>query len=439
MAYFFALISLSVATCAMSWRFDLLKILRPTAIQILFVSHVLAQFIPSIYFCINLGTEAAQHYLMATSAANLLIPFGGILADLTLRPGKKPIFYAHPYAEDRATIRRFSLFFFMYFCFCLIVFVFYVRQANSFPIFDLLMGVTDAEQHSLARREATTAGRIYGIGLVFFFPVLFVLSFLSLSYLRSRWLKWMARTAVIMSLIYNAWPGSKIPIAMLFVISVFAYLIRSNRKGNPKKRFQILLFCSVLVFISAMYPILVYLLLPVGEMGLGYLIEATWQRIFFKPAENTLAAFTLYSGGQYTGLASISTFASLAGVEHINLSKQVAIFRGFGEFTNSPPASIGTFYAQGGWPAIFIGIVFAAYLFRAFELLLHSYQSTTPIQITAAALLLWGAFRFSWANFHNLLFSETFLPLISLILFWSFGATKRQSRVRKIQLSEIKK
>ena len=184
----------------------------------------------------------------------------------------------------------------------------------------------------------------------------------------------------MISLLYNAWPGSKTPVAMLFILVFFTQLIRKNspsisnrkkrqkRNGSPSIKFvkKYLLLLVILGFVLG-YPLLIYMVKPVGQLGFAHVFEQVVLRIFLKPAENNFATYELFSYNGFTQFADIRSIAELLGLPPISLSKEIAVFRGLGDFTNSPPTAIGTFYAQGGDTVVYLGFLFASFIFKLAE------------------------------------------------------------------------
>lgn len=425
----------------MQAKYGLFKLAQLNVLQVMFLSHLFAQSIPSFIMFLDPEKQDGAIFLFYCSLSAFLIPLGGMLADFFLQVKSNTQFYLLPIDASLRNRRKFANFYLVYLAFCTLIFFSYVLQAPSFPIYELIFDLNDAFEHQEARREASTRGIIYGIALRFFMPVLFLISFASLRYFKSNGLIFAATLATFMALIYNLWPGSKTPVATLFLLATFVLLIRSSeeiRGISPALKAKNLILqrktqkrakrlAIILGVLALLYPVFVYLMLPAGQNGLEYVITSVFQRIFFKPAENSYATFEMFlrGGYDYTYLTDITTLASIFGWEHVRLSTEVAVYRGFGDFTNSPPAAVGNFYAQGGGIGVVVGVIFASFLFRLTENLLRS-TAKTLLTVSLYAVLIFGAFRFSWANFHSMVVSEVFLPMLFVWCLWLiFGRTSK--------------
>ena len=422
-----------IAIVFMSAKFQALSIKTPNVLQVMFWTHVLAQFIPSLILAHEVNTESSRTFVTNAAIASLMIPIGGQLANLFGTNKNKNSIYTMPLDNSHHQQIASKKFHILLLSFCGIVFVTYVLRAPFIPLLELFSDSADFVVHNLERREASSLGLIYGISLRFFMPLLFILSVVSYSYYRSISLKYLILIGVMMSLLYNAWPGSKTPVAMLFILVFFTQLIRKNspsisnrkkrqkRNGSPSIKFvkKYLLLLVILGFVLG-YPLLIYMVKPVGQLGFAHVFEQVVLRIFLKPAENNFAAYELFSYTAFTQFADIRFIAEFLGLSPISLSKEIAVFRGFGDFTNSPPTAIGTFYAQGGDTVVYLGFLFASFIYKFAENLIRGNASITPFVISIYSILMFAAFRFSWANFHTLLFTEIFGPMLLVSIVWYF-------------------
>ena len=254
---------------------------------------------------------------------------------------------------------------------------------------------------------------------------------MSLSIYKPASMKAICLAGVIIAFLYNAWPGSKTPVATLFLLITVILVLRSRElpagiylkndqagmKRIWRKKSKGLKFGIIGTFIFVIgYPFLIFIFLPAGQNGIGYIFESIFTRIFLKPAENTYVAFEVYNIGNYTKFGDIRIIADIFDINYVHLSMEVAIHRGLGEFTNSPPATIGRFYAQGGMLVVALMGAFSGFLFRYCENILLNTQYKTPLTLAVYAVVIFGAFRYSWGNFYSLLYSELFIPIF-IILF----------------------
>lgn len=425
-----------ISATVLHWRYGLFTITKLNVLQVLFLSHILVQLIPSFIIAMNEEKTAAETYFLYCALATALIPLGGVLADGLLQVRGKTEFYRVSIPHDLSNRKRFANFFLVYLALCILIFLIYVSQARAIPIYDLIFGLHDVLGHQQARRDATSSGLLFGIALRFFMPLLFLIGVISRNYFVNRSLRAAAILAVLVALTYNAWPGSKTPVATLFLMAVFCLLLRTSeeirgltpelhmiavkrQRKSRKRTFRVAIAFSMMV---VSYPIFVFMFLPVGQLGIGFILESVFLRIFFKPAESTYAAFELFQNGGYTYFADISRLASLLNIQHVPLSQDIAVFRGLGEFTNAPPAAIGNFYAQGGGLVVVFGVTIASFTFKLTENIYRQMAQKTVLTLALYAILLFGAFRFSWANFHTMIMSEIFMPMVFIWLLWTlFG------------------
>lgn len=428
----FCTISAVVGATIVHWRYGLFTITKISVIQVMFISHLLVQMVPSIVLAIDPSNSEAFTYAIYCALSAVLIPMGAALADVTLRGRKHGEFYITPVRNDLEFRKRFARFFIAYMLGCLLIFISYIVRVPSFPIRELLFGINDILGYQESRRSASTLGYAYGVALRFLMPILFLLGIMSRRYFTSRPLRSVGVLAVVVAITYNAWPGSKTPVATLFLMATILIVVRSSEasrlqttegslpvvreQGKSQKRKVRLAIAISLAAI--LYPVGMFMLLPAGQLGLGYVFESVLLRIFFKPAENTYMAFELFKNENYTYFADIYRLSQLFDFKHISLSEEVASFRGLSGITNAPPASIGNFFAQGGGVVVIIGVIVAGFLFRMSEIVLRQQMIKTPLTIALYVALIFGAFRFSWGNFYNLIFSELFVPMACISVLW---------------------
>jgi hypothetical protein len=188
---------------------------------------------------------------------------------------------------------------------------------------------------------------------------------------------------------------------------------------NAKRKFSVFIILSFSVALT--YPLLIFSKLPVASQGLGYLIKHVFLRIFYKPAINSHAAFEVFPNlMNFTYFHDISLYAKVFDFVYIPMSSLIASYRGMTEMTQSPPAAVGNFYAQGGWVVIIGGVLLASVIFRCTEYLILTINRKTVLQVSLYSLLIYAAFRFSWANFHTILFTESIMPLVLTYFVWFF-------------------
>lgn len=63
-------------------------------------------------------------------------------------------------------------------------------------------------------------------------------------------------------------------------------------------------------------------------------------------------------------------------------------------------------------------MIFAAFTFRTFENVLASCRAAPPIYLSICVMLVFAAFRSSWAYFHAVFLSEMIVPGVLVLLLW---------------------
>lgn len=421
-------LALSVIFYVSSWvlygnRFGILPVM--------YLSHILIQEIPAIYILFMDGGGAASLFFMINSLSSCLIAFfmflilffgeapGGRRGNY---PGRFDFLLSDPYKNRAIMI--------FYFCFCFVLLLLYMAKTGSSPLFFLLSGKVSGVDAVEARLAANAGqqGLVFGMALRFFMPMLFMMGVVSLI-AGTGGSRFFSFFCVLVAFVYTAWAMDKTPVVALFVLLVL-YLVfyRQEIKGRGfesfsdkisvnralKKTRRILLFFCLLAVI---YPVFIFSFLPASENGWGYVAGHIFKRLFFIPALNSYAAVDLFSGSAgFTFFKDISGYASLVGEKYFNLSFFVASHRGMIEGSYSPPAAIGNFYAQAGMVGVVLGVIFAVLVFKLSEALIHRISAPPIIKVPAYIILVYGAFRFSWANFHTILATEVVVPAIGMVI-----------------------
>jgi hypothetical protein len=424
-------------------RFKLFSRRHLNAVQVMFVTHVFAQVLPAVLMSFDPSFPAANRFLLYNALAACLNPIGGISADRFFPKLSVTAFYRRPIAVGSAEKKQFRNFFLVYFAFCALIFVTFVMRVPSIPVADLLFGLEDHSALTEARRDASSQGLIYGMALRFFMPSLFILAIIGYGMFTGRSTRILLVTAAAMAVLYNAWPGSKTPVAVLFLLALITTTLRDREhkpegrdENRSRVRRRVINLSAAILMIG--YPLLIFMLKPVGSLGVWFVLQQIFQRIFYKPALNSYYAFEMFSNGLFTHFNDIKKLAQLTGNEFYNLSSEVSFYKGYDMFSNSPPAAIGNFYAQGGSFVVISGVLIAAFLFRWVENMLKISNPKTPLTITFFSITIFGAFRFSWASFHTLIMAEVFVPLlITFAIFYVTGRTRRRGRYAGVAGSPV--
>ncbi len=419
--------------------FRLQEVFSLNVILVMYVCHIIQQLGASIFLLSDPSAIAAPTYFVACALTALLIPIGGMLghAVLPAQNRHQQRFHRSAVADNIETRRAIWVFLLLLSGFCLLLFLFYVSQVPSSPLLKLVTGkIGGGVDAQLARREgdAGALGRIFGMGIVFFMPFLFLISMIGLGYFRSTVAKLACIPAMTIAILYNAWAMDKTTVAMLFLLASIILLMKKqevegsrihrvqqiDKKATAKKKRRIWLLFGVFSLLMVGYPVLVFVFTLSEGTGLGYMISHVFLRLVYKPAINSYTAFEAFTYyWNFTFFTDIKLFTSLFGLPYFDMSEAIAVYKGQDPFNNAPPTAIGNFYGQGGWTVLVVGVLFAAALFKVVENWFYHVKNKSPVHIALYALLLYGAFRFSWANYHTILMTETILPLILLLLLWN--------------------
>lgn len=395
----------------------------------------------TIFVLADIGPVTTEFFL-ASGVTALLLPVGAIVADAVypVSSRQRSVFFLSR-LNGRSGIKRATWVLYNTLLVCgLLLFAAYVYRAGSTPLIELLTGQLDGKEARIARAEAGVghAGYIFGIGLRFYMPMLFLLALLGFSIYRGFLRRGALGLGMVVAFLYCAWATDKTPVAALFLTAFMLVLIRLQEQPNihtikrsrhlhqPKRKYRRRLLAGgvLLVLLVFAYPVLIYMFKPVGQFGLDYAISSVFERVGYKPARNSYAAFeAIYSGWEHTYFRDISKLAWLFDWPYISLSTEIALYKGQSAYTNAPPTATGTFYAQGGWVVLCLGVFIAAGVFRCVENLLLRGRIKCAPNLALYALLMYGAFRFSQANFHTILFTETILPLLLLLGLWQLLRT----------------
>src|SRR5690606_3349974 len=107
-----------------------------------------------------------------------------------------------------------------------------------------------------------------------------------------------------------------------------------------------------------------------------------------------------------------------------SLSEEVGYYK-YLQVMNAPPPSVSSFYAMAGWPLVVLGTLWASFLFRAGEIFLLTRPKRTVVEVALFVMLLYAAFRFSWASFHSILGTEMMIPGVLVYGLWHLLQRRR--------------
>lgn len=460
----FGLSALILAFILMFLCFDLYHLFRVNVIVVMFVCHLLQQLLAATFMIFDHQLSASSEFFLACCVTSLLIPFGGLIGNIVMPVchSQRVNFRPANIGEADHTQRKNQLFFSICFLLGMILLAIYVNYNRSMPLYGLVSGGLDFEEAKLARREASPGrlGWIFGITLRFYMPFLFLFGLLGVTYFRSLGYKLLCVLSMVTAFVYNAWAMSKTAVAILFLLAVIVLLLRKNavtlRKCNVRitsqqrrmaigktRRYSLAIILFVALTIG--YPCFIFVFKPIYVHGLEYILfQGVFLRVFLKPAINSYYVFEVFSHySEYTYFRDIKKLSDLLGWQYFDMSEYIAIYKGQGSFTNAPPTAIGNFYAQGGWPVLVFGVLFAAALFKVIENLFYRARVKTPVHLALYTMLLYAAFRFSWANFHTILMTECIVPLLITLMAWNIisklslpvGGTHRATSAARLNSS----
>ena len=413
-----------------------LLLFKPNVISVMYMCHILMQLIPSFVLLKNDVSIATINYNYACIITTILIPLGGATVDTIFRSNAKYwiLFLEKPISDIAIIKKKIWIFHFCLYAYCIIILclmIYFTRDAPPLILLIDNIGKIDNNVFILARKSAMHMGRIWGMAQVFFMPLLFSMSLLMLYFCTHFLQKLYFLMALLVPTLYNAWFGAKAPIAQLFVVAILALMLilhmkpenlpdNSNlRMKTRNAKLKIVYTIVCFLFLAIIYPLIIFLMLPTSSEGIEYLFKHIFLRIFLKPAINSCAAFEVFPKlVEFTYFYDIKMFCKLFDLSYIDMSSLIAEYRGMSKLTNSPPTAIGNFYAQGGWVVIFAGVIVAASIFRYAESLILRSKNRSFVEISLYALLLYAAFRFSWANFHTILATESIAPLFFSYFLW---------------------
>lgn len=392
-------------------------------IAVLFVTHLLCTLAPSLMFLFDPTMPVASHFFVGACLATLLIPIGAMIADTVYRLNASKVegFLQGPFIEDSDTIRQVKNFTYLLFGVCVCNLLYVMRSSPTYPLKELLLGAAASDFHQSRYDTSHQASLIVRLFQLFVMPMLFIISAFSWKYYKSLTGKLFVIACMGVAFLNNSYAGRKTPIALFFMLTFFYWFFLPRKKGAG------IFVRSNLVPLAAIggamaYPFMIFMFLPVGQnlTLFAVLTDAIIGRILYNPAFNTYAAFQLFP--QYfpfTDFTDVNLLASVFGFQSFELSTAVA-YAAHGTDAHAPPPTLGTFYAEGGWLGILIGIPFASFFFRMSETFFLGAVKKTRVTAAFYALMLYGGFRFSWGDFPSVVVYEVIFPVFLMLGFCLF-------------------
>ncbi len=413
--------------------FKLYSIAHIRTTHVLYLFHMVMQFIPAIFFCLQPERySAAPLYLTACSIAALGIPIGSLLSCWLMG---RPIHNSFELDNSTTIITQSKYFTIGWAVLGLSIIAAFLIQAPPSPLYDLITKKDNLLNVQMIRKEILNMGYLYGLARVFILPALALFLLQQWKHTSSYTIKFLIFALVTLIGVYAAYPSSKTPMAMLLLlIAMLGFTHNQNRLGSFQElKAKLPLFLLLATAILA-YPLLIFSMKAFGQSNsiLTVMIDGVLSRIFYKPASNAYFAFQIIPDVfPFTHFRDIGKLTQLMNWEPYPLAQRIAISKHY-FLSQSPPPSIGGFYAQWGWPLVIAGPIIASTIFKSVETLVLSVKKLSPIELALYTLLLYGAFRFSWARFHNILLTECIIPVLVVWTLWQFYKRFPQAKAKQI-------
>ena len=398
------------------------SILTPTIVSMAFISILFMHYFPSVYFLYHSDDYfRGVDYHWACALSLVMLSMGALC--VTIFSGIRSESILDRYVEsNEAFLTKADKYFYLALgMLCTFVFVVYVARVPFFPLKAFLMGGVSTQEAMEMRIQSLSADDplffLYGMARSFLMPILFLFTIAAWSNFRFS-MRILGGCFIFICLLYNAWTGAKTPVAMLFLMAFFLLLIkRQNRISSTMSKLFSIFLPVVFIAIALFYPLLIYKhkVAWVDQDIFSTLVGAVFNRIFFTPAYLTYMQFELVPDYiDFTYFADIQKFATLMGWEPVNLSR-ISAYEISGVDSNAPPCSIGTFYAQGGWPVLLIGFFLVGVLLQMLQLFFIRVKTVSKFHNALIVILCFGAFRLAMTSFHTIFFIESIIPTIMII------------------------
>lgn len=394
-------------------------------VDMMFWGHFFIVLMPSIVFLFDETKDMSFRYYLAAAMGTLLLPLGALIGQtlIPLREGKRAEFRYAPLNTNPLTDGHTLKVMVGLLVICCISVTLLAISTSDFPLRALFTRSGVDVFKSLRNETGESSSIINDVVLWTLAPILFVSAVLYWRYAQTLGTKIFLIICMLVPFINNSYAGRKTPVATMFLLALFASLIASRRKSPlfhlSKRKVRLIVFFGTII---CGYPIAIFMFLPAGaNYDFFELIRiGLFERIFLRPAENTYAAFALFPEQYpFTRFFDIGKIATLFGDEPIRVSKLVSFsFRG--TEANSPPTSVGVFYFQNGWPGVVIISVFVGMVLKISENILLNHVDKTVINVALYALLLNGAIRISWGQYHAVFLIEAIVPMFTLALTLAF-------------------
>jgi hypothetical protein len=383
-------------------------------------AHVFIILVPSIVFLVVEDRENAFRFYLAAAMGTLLLPLGALIGQLLfpLTEQKRLEFRYAPVKTNPLTDANTLRVMAVLLAICTVSVLLLAVSTSQYPLKALFSGSDVLLVKSLRRETGESSSFINDLTLWTLAPVLFVTAILYWRNAKTLSTKVFLLACMIVPFLNNSYSGRKTPVATMFLLGLIATFIASQRKPQllrfSMRKMRLFIFFGIVII---GYPLSVFMFLPAGTtydfwelMRVGI-----FDRIFLKPADNTYAAFLLFPETyEFTRFFDIGKIASLLGAETLHVSSMIS-FSYHGTTENSPPVSVGVAYYQHSWPGVVIISLLVGMVLKISENIFVSSVDKTPFSIALYALLVNGAIRISWGEYHSVFMTEALVPVFVMI------------------------
>lgn len=301
----------------------------------------------------------------------------------------------------------------------LIALVLMYRAAGNWPVLQLLRGGSALDLRDARFLVTRQQSPIVALAPVTFAPIVIATASLVRTSLSTGW-RTVRLVAIVIAFVVATFPGNKLPFGILLAVWFL------GSQWGPKKMrasSRALIMPIVLVVGISAYALLIFRTLGVQTGGI---IETFREDIVGRavrdPANSSYAAFETYpSKLPHTVFRDINEVAFILGEPWRNLSREAAAALGFSAATNSPPSTIGRFYAQLGIEMVAVGWSAVVIAFVRIENIL-----LTRDRLGGFSGRLWwvmltiGALKVSIGDAYQVFSSETVIPVAVAVAIFKF-------------------
>lgn len=423
---------------------------RPSALGVAVLASIPMAVLPAVLLSQDESLPATETHLAAVLVSIPALLMGGVVANLV--SGRRTS--ADPWRQRRdlpkAEQQRLIAFIRIGAAATFILLLGLFLLIKAIPILSLIGG-SDLSEVKEQRASSSSAGTAFALARLFFVPFLAALVAASWSYLKARRARLLGAFTLTLSFVYQTYTSRKTPVVTLllalFVVAVFhsaglRSFARSFRNRSARRRARWTRIAALTLVVGMIgYPIAVFSLKPYGQTSSirEVIAGGLAARAVTKPAQNTYYAFEMFPKAlPFTLGSDIPLVASLTGKQLVDLSSLIAVRQGLRPEVNSPPTSVGAFWAEAGWLGIILGSVLAGLIYTMLDRSVRRLAGH-PVGIALMAMLYWGAIRFSMGYFHAILLTETVVPALLVLISWKLWAGKRARPIRDVAQTGVRR